>query len=567
MKTILLLIAFVTLWNYTIAANKKQAPNVLLILTDNQSYYELSCNGHNIVKTPHIDKVAEEGVVFDNFYASPYCSPSRAELLTGRDALRYGIHNTIGGVSILPASETLVSDLLHEAGYTCGVFGKWHLGNEYPFNPVYRGFDYSFIHDGGGIGQFPDYYGNTHIDASYNANGTIVHSKGFSTDVLFSEARKFIDREQHEPFFCFVSTPATHGPWQAHPEKLKELKARGIEGTDKEMALYSMIENIDDNVGKILNELDELGLRENTLVIIATDQGMRYRGMENQPEVKNYGLPDDVLDFRQKVFCMMQFPEQQKSAYKTTALTSIEDIMPTIVDVCGLPVPDNVDGQSLKPLLTQTGNWNNQRTLIEQCPRSRNRKKYINASVKTPQWHLLNGKFLFDAVNDPWLLNEVSGLYPQVVDSLNTIYNEFWDSLPDPPVLVRHILGAENSPEIRLNAMDWYQGNSPHTQAQIPGKRNNGTWPVTIASSGVYRIELRAFPREHPKKIQVEKATLIVGGKTVQQKLNSEIEKVIFNIELKKGEYDLTTSIENTDNKGTKYKYGANFVYIKRVNE
>ena len=230
-----------------------QHPNVLLIVTDNQSYYELSCNGHDIVQTPNIDEFANQGIVFNNFYASPFSSPSRAELLTGQYALRSGIHNTIGGVSIIPADKSLLSDYLKEAGYKSGVFGKWHLGNEFPYNPLYRGFDKSFIHDGGGIGQLPDYYGNTHIDAHYNDNGEIVPSKGFSNDVLFKEAKEFIEENKDKPFFCFVSTPAVHAPWQAHPEKLKELKNRGVEGNAKEMALYSMIENIDDNIGEIID--------------------------------------------------------------------------------------------------------------------------------------------------------------------------------------------------------------------------------------------------------------------------------------------------------------------------
>ncbi len=547
--------------------NTNKQPNVLLILTDNQSYYELSCNGNKIVQTPNIDKVASQGVVFDNFYASPYCSPSRAEILTGRYALRYGIHNTIGGVSILPTSETLVSDLLKKAGYTSGVFGKWHLGNEYPYNPLSRGFDESFIHDGGGIGQFPDYYGNTHINASYNYNGEMVSSIGFSSDVLFHEAQNFIKKNKEKPFFCFVSTPATHAPWQAHPEKLKELKKRGIEGTDKDMALYSMIENIDDNVGMLLAQLDSLELTENTLVIIATDQGMRYRGMPNPPEVNNHGLPDDVLDFRHKVFCIMQFPVKQKQAYKSTALTGIVDIPPTIIDVCGLEVPANMDGRSLKPLLTDTKDWDDDRTLIVQCPRSRKRTKYKNASVKTRKWRLLDGKLLFNATEDPWLLNDISAEYPQVVDSLNLIYNDFWESLPEVPILPRHVLGVKGAPEIRLNAMDWYKGSSPHTQGQIPSKRNNGVWPVTIANDGVYSFELRSFPREHPQGISANRATIKVGNDVFSNNIDPESEKIIFAIELKKGQYDLSSLFESDYSDENKKSWGANFVYINRISK
>ncbi len=542
-----------------------QQPNVLLILTDNQSYYELSANGHEIVKTPNIDKFADQGIVFDNFYATPYCSPSRAELLTGRYALRYGIHNTVGGVSILPTSETPVSDILKKAGYTCGIVGKWHLGNEYPYNPLSRGFDYSFIHDGGGIGQLPDYYGNTHIDAHYNDSGKMVPSRGFSSDVLFNKASQFIKANRDKPFFCFVSTPAVHAPWQGHPEKLKELQERGVQASDKDLALYSMIENIDDNVGQILEQLDSLNLAQNTLVIIATDQGGRYRGLPNPPEVDLYGLPDHVFDFRHKVFCMMKLPDQQQNPYKSTALTGIIDIAPTILDLCGLEIPENMDGKSLKPLITQQKEWNSDRTLIVQCPRSRKREKNVNSSVKTSKWRLVDGKLLFDATKDPYQLKDVASQYPEIVDSLNSFYNAFWESLPEKPVLARHILGAKEGGEIRLNAMDWYKGGNPHSQAQLEWKYNNGIWPVTIVQPGQYRFELRSFPREHPKAISAEKASLKIGEKELSKNIDPTLERVIFELELKEGQYDFSTTFESGSDDKNKKSWNANFVYIKHL--
>ncbi len=539
---------------------KNSQPNVLLILTDNQSYYELSCTGHSVVKTPNIDRFAKEGVVFDNFYATPYCSPSRAEMLTGRYALRYGIHSTIGGVSNLAPSEKLVSDYLKEKGYINAVFGKWHLGNQYPQNPIYRGFDKSFIHDGGGIGQLPDYYGNTHIDAHYNNNDTIVPSKGFSSDVLFQEAQKFMKTNKEKPFFCFVSTPATHLPWQAHPEKSKDLEARGVKGEGHEMALYSMIENIDDNVGRLLDFVEESGLKKNTLVIIATDQGMKYRGLDNPPKEKNFGLPEEVFDNRHKVFCMMQYPKLSKSAFKSEALSGIVDIAPTILDVCGIDVPSDMDGRSLKPLLVGKKNWDDDRVLIVQCPRQRKREKYKNASVKTKKWRLINGELLFDAVNDPAQLNNVAVQYPEVIDSLNKIHNEFWNSLPaEEDVRLWNYIGAKEQPQTRLNAMDWYKGDAPWQQAQIKAKDLNGTWAVEVVQSGQYRFELRHFPREHPESIGATKALIQVGEKNFNRVILPEDDKVVFEMQLEKGQYDLSTKFENSDGQ----TWGAKFVYVK----
>jgi len=547
--------------------NQNNPPNVLLILTDNQSYYELSCNGHNIVRTPNIDKFADEGVVFDNFFASPFCSPSRSEILTGRYALKSGIHNTIGGVSLLSKNQTLLTDLLREAGYKNAIFGKWHLGNEYPYNPLYRGFDKSFIHDGGGIGQLPDYYSNTHINAYYNDNGNIVPSCGFSTDVLFSKAELFIKQNKDNPFFCFISPPATHSPWQAHPEKLIELEKRGVNGSDNEMALYSMIENIDDNVGVILNFLDSLRLREKTFVIIATDQGMRYRGLDKSPPEINFGLPDHVFDNRHRVFCMMQCPEIIKSTGKVTFLTGIIDITPTILDITGLPVPSNMDGKSLKPILTgNVKDWDKERTMIIQCPRERERIKNQNVSVKTNKWRLINGSLLFDAENDPYQLKDISDSYPLVVDSLNKIYNDFWKSLPPVTEIfpVRQFLWAPDSSEIRLNAMDWYIDDSPWTQNQIDKKDHQGIWAVDVNKTGKYRFELRRFPREASNPVGADDAAVQIGNLKVRTAMQRSDEKAVLEIELKKGKYDLQTFFEEKTDTGDKIKeWGAYFVYIK----
>ena len=172
---------------------------------------------------------------------------------------------------------------------------------------------------------------------------------------------------------------------------------------------------------------------------------------------------------------------------------------------------------------------------------------------------------MFDAIEDPWLLKDISAKTPNVVDSLNSIYDSFWESLPEKAVLVRHRLGAKDAPEIRLNAMDWYKGNSPHTQWQIASKKNNGVWPVTIENNGRYRFELRSFPREHPQKIPANKATINIGEKSFSQTINTQLEKIIFEIELKKGQYDLSTLFESNSNASKKEAWGANFVYLQQI--
>ncbi len=532
-------------------------PNVLLILTDNQSYFELGCHGHPHVKTPRIDAFAREGVDFVNFHAPPFCSPSRAAMLTGRYAMRAGIHNTIGGVSILHRDEKTIGDHLQKAGYRTGVLGKWHLGYSYPYLPQWRGFDEVFVHGGGGIGQLEDYFGNSHLDATFLHNGEFEASKGFSTDVLFGQAMKFIEENREQPFFCYVTTPATHRPWQAHPEAAKRIEARGEEHSRNDLALYSMIENIDENVGRILDQLDQLDLAERTLVILATDQGTRRQRVHQ----------DLAYDEYHQVFCMMRYPEfTDKNAHRSTALCGMVDVTPTILDLCGVPPETELDGRSLLPLLRGEKRWSDDRSLIVQCPRGRERARWANATVKTQRWRYLEGAKLFDMDKDPGQKEDVAAAHPEVVAQLGEIYDRFWTSLPPAEQLRSyHLLGHEEAPEVRLNAMDWYLGQSPWHQLHMPKFSGNGTWPVEVARAGRYRFELRYHPREAPRALGAAAASIKVGEQSAKTALEKGAESAVFELDLKEGRYDLDTAL--TPDEGSRHEnpWGALFVYVRRV--
>lgn len=527
-------------------------PNVLLILTDNQAFDELSCHGHPHVMTPRIDAFAKEGVDFLNFHAPPFCSPSRALLLTGRYAMRAGIHNTIGGVSILHQSEKTLADLLGAQGYRTAVFGKWHLGYSYPFRPEDRGFQETFTHGGGGIGQLEDYFGNDHLDATFRHNGVFEATTGFSSDVLFGRAMKFIEKSKSEPFFCFVSTPATHRPWQAHPEAARKITERGGEYSKNDLALYSMIENIDENVGRILDQLKDLKLAGDTIVIVATDQGTRRERLHKELAYDEY----------HQVFCMMRYPPLTTGkGHRSQALSGMVDLAPTILDLCAVPLPANLDGRSLRPLLAGQKRWEDDRSLIVQCPRGRKRSKWKNASVKTQRWRLLEGKLLFDFEADPRQKVDVADQHPEVVEKLKASYERFWNSLPEEEELLSwHVLGDPKAPEVRLNAMDWYRGGSPWHQLHVPKHKTTGAWMVKFARDGVYQFELRHYPREAPKARGAVKATVIAGGITRFRKLDPEDEFGMVEVELKKGVYDLEAKFELPE----KEEVGALYLYVRR---
>ncbi len=543
---------------------KTPRPNVVLVLIDNQGYHELSRNGHQIVKTPQMDNLSQVAVNFTNFHAPPFCSPSRAALLTGRYALRAGIYNTIGGVSILHKNETTVASMLKQAGYQTGVFGKWHLGASYPYAPRFRGFDEVFVHGGGGVSQLGDYYGNDHIDATYQHNGKFVKSEGFSTDVLFDQAIRFIDEKKQgeQPYFCYITTPAVHFPTNRHPETTRRLLERGAPD-DKFLALLSMIENVDDNIGKLLEYLKESNQLDNTLLIVASDQGVNDRGAPSHRsgQFQNRGLS---YDEKHHVYCMIQYPPlTTANGGDTDQLTGMVDITPTILDICGVEPAQKLDGQSLKPILAANHQWDNERKLIIQCPRSRTLNKWENTAVKYQKWRLVDGEKLYNTETDYGQLNDVAGQNPQLVKELTAAYEKFWQSLPEPSSLLAvHVLGHQEAPDTRLVAMDWYRGGAPWTQQSLKNRSAQGVWKVEIAREGTYRFELRHFPREHPMPIEAETATVQIGDRQKTIPLKQGVDEAVIYLHLEEGVYDFTTTFENKD---TENSWGANFVHVHYI--
>ncbi len=537
-------------------------PNVVLVLIDNQSYFELSSNGHEIVQTPRLDRLAREGVHFTDFHAPPFCSPSRAAMLTGRYALRAGIHNTVGGISILHKQEKTVAEFLKEAGYSTGVFGKWHLGFNYPYDPSYRGFDEVFVHGGGGVSQLEDYYGNNHLNATFQHNGKYVKSRGFSTDVLFDQGIDFIQRNQENPFFCLIATPAVHFPTLKHPEVTKRLLARGVPESNQ-LAIYSMIENVDDNVGRLLDHLDNIGLASNTLLIVASDQGVNDRGapVHRAGKQVNRGVQ---YDEKHQVYCMMQFPSwTDKNPGPIDELCGMVDITPTILEFCGLIKPKNLDGQSLIPLLKGSGTWNEERKLIVQCPRKRSRKKWENVSVKYKKWRLVDGQALYNIEKDRGQLINVINEHPNLTKALKDEYEAFWNSLdPAEELIPPHHLGAPEDPEVRLNGMDWYVGDAPWTQQSLAKKTSQGKWLVEVVQDGVYRFELRRYPQEASLPIGATLAEVKLGEKGATVETEPSAKKAVLELDLKAGRYDLQTIFTNTDPESGLEKWGAYYVYV-----
>lgn len=245
-------------------------PNVVLVMTDDQGYGDLSCHGNPVLKTPNLDKLYSQSVRLTDFHVDPCCAPTRSALLTGRYSTRVGVWHTIQGRSLLRGDEVTIADVFSGNGYRTAMFGKWHLGTSYPFRPHDRGFHEALYHGGGAIGNTPDLWDNTYYDDTYFRNGKPEKCQGYCADVWFDEAIKFIRTNKNRPFFCYLSTNTPHGPLRADSKYVEPYLGKVPEHTAR---FDGMVANLDENMARLVKELKGLGLEENTIFIFMTDNG------------------------------------------------------------------------------------------------------------------------------------------------------------------------------------------------------------------------------------------------------------------------------------------------------
>ncbi len=560
----------------------EEHPNVVLVITDDQGYGDLSCNGHPWVLTPHIDKLHSEAVSLDDYHVAPTCSPTRCGLLTGHWTNRTGVWHTINGRSMLRENEVTLGQLLKDNGYATGMFGKWHLGDNYPYRPEDRGFTEVYRHGGGGVGQTPDLWDNNYFDGHYWHNRKITPAKGFCTDVFFDYGIRFIQEcaRRKKPFFAYISTNAPHGPLHCPKKYMDMYKDRSV----ALQAYYGMITNIDDNVGRTRKVLADLGIADNTIFIFTTDNGTTLGR-----DIFNAGMrggKGSEYDGGHRVPFILSWPKgrlDQRRSVKT--LTSFVDIVPTVLDLCGAsrkPTGLRFDGVSLKNLLYggDEQEWPD-RFLITDSQRVVDPIKWRKSAVMSERWRLINGTELYDIDDDPGQKQDLSHKHPGQVKKMRAFYDAWWAELePTFSQTTEIYIGHEDAPEVSLTSHDWIgRGGTPWNQGHIrrgmaeKKGRHVGHWAVKVVREGSYTFELRRWPAEADKPINgglpalsavpgsskafseipgkafsFKKATLRIDGKDIASApIKDNATKVEFTARLSKGSHQLAPVFLMTD--------------------
>lgn len=361
------------------ACNKQPdaRPNILMIITDDQGYGDLSIHGNPHVATPNMDKIGQDGVRFDRFYVSTVCAPSRASVLTGRYHLRTGTHGVTRNQEAMRPEEVTLAEALKGAGYQTACIGKWHNGIQYPYTPLGQGFDYFFGFTGGHI--------NDYFDATLLRGTTSEQTQGYITDVLTDDAIEYIKGRGQEPFFCYLAYNAPHGPWQVPDAYYDRFREKGF--NEVVSSIWGMVENLDDNIGRLIECLGEEGISENTLVVFLTDNGAtRTEGIYN---ADMRGGKTSVHEGGSRVPLFIHWQEAGWEPHLVDQLTAHIDLYPTLLDLCDVDLPPGpeLDGISLRPLIEEEHPVWEERVIFTQNPIDET--NIYPAAVRIPEYRLV----------------------------------------------------------------------------------------------------------------------------------------------------------------------------------
>ena len=564
------------------AAPAVKNPNVILVMTDDQGYGDVACHGNPHLRTPHLDRFHAESVRLTNFHVSPTCSPTRGALLTGRHSNRVGTWHTIMGRSLLFADETTMADAFRANGFRTAMFGKWHLGENYPFRPQDRRFDESLTFGGGAIGNAQDFWGNDLFDDTYLRNGAPEQVRGYCTDVWFRQGIRFVERQRDHPFFLYLPTNAPHRPFVV-PERYSR---RHVEsGIERPLAeFFGMIESIDENFGRLLDRIEDLGLSERTVVVFMTDHGSAMAGRSFNAGMR--GGKGSENDGGHRVPFFIRWPAGGISGGRDVdELSAHIDVMPTLADLAGLRVPANsrFDGISLAALLQGGAIDRPDRTIVTDSQRVDMPVKWRKSAVMNGHWRLINGTELYDVATDRSQALDVAAQHRDVVERLRQAYEEWWtDWLPSRDRYAQIVLGSDQQNPTWLSTHDIH-GEVVWLQSQVDaGRRAAGFWAVDVEQGGRFEVTLRRWPPEVDRAIayrapttgtspadvpvrawEVDIAHLRIGTAEISLPVSREARSVRFRLDLEAGPARLQAWFsEGSDQESA---LGAYYVGVRRL--
>lgn len=501
---------------FAVAAER---PNVLLVMTDDQGFGDIASHGNPYVRTPVQDALADAGARFDRFFVSPVCAPTRASLLTGRYHLRTGVSGVTRGYEDLHAEEVTLAEVLQQAGYATACFGKWHNGRHMPRHP-----------NGQGFAEFVGFCGghwNSYFNPPLEQNGILIQRTGYIIDIITDEAISFIASHDDQPWFCYVAYNTPHSPWRVPDKYWNRYNNLGLD--TKAQCAYAMVENIDDNLGRLLKTIDDRGQKQETIVIFLSDNGA------NSPRFNSgmKGRKGSVDEGGTRVPFFIRYPGVIAPGTTIEPIAFHLDVLPTLADLCDVQLSvqhkNSLDGNSLVPLLTQpdaSKSWPRRMLFTENY---RVGVSHLKAAVRTDRWRAVMNRdtwSLFDMLADPSQAQDVSGSHPQVVEELSAAFREWFaeinvESLKERSIPIGH--PARTTYSLPANEADLHPGYGElikYTGDTESGYANSWitdwisteaypSWPLEVSQAGEYEVQIRYACRREDVGCQL---AVIAGG-------------------------------------------------------
>ncbi len=504
---------FLLFLGLSISVIGQDSPNVILILTDDQGYGDITSHGNLKIKTSNMDRIANEGARLNNFYVSSVCAPTRASLLTGKYHIRTGVVNVSNNLDLMRAEELTIAEVFKQNGYKTACFGKWHNGKHYPNVPNGQGFD-EFLGFCGG--HFPNYF-----DATLQHNGKDVETDGFITDVLTDKALEWITENKDSPFFCYIPYNAPHTPYQVPDAYFDMYAALGFD--IKTATIYGMVQNLDDNIGRILNTISETGIEDNTIVVFLTDNGPNTAQRYNAG-MKGHKTHVDEGGVRVPFF--IKWKDHIPAGLLSSQISAHIDILPTLADLCNITLPEDLkaDGVSLKNYLL-----NKQEPLFDRMIFSHmyfgGKLQPKKGAVRTQQYRYVlnpNEEGLYDMINDPGQEVNIMEEYPEQFEQLREDYAAWFEDVTMGWQLKTVIpCGYDESPVSNLSVVDasftgdiLYHGRGFVNDWIVNWVNPDDSiiWDVNIINSGHYKFTLEYVCPEEDLGSQV---VLSAGDKSL----------------------------------------------------
>ncbi|MBT3374086.1 MAG: arylsulfatase [Lentisphaerae bacterium] len=575
-------------------------PNVIIILTDDQGYGDVGCHGNPWLRTPHLDALQAESVRLTDFHVDPMCAPTRAGLMTGRYSARTGVWSTLTGRYIMSPDETTIGDVFRTSGYATGLFGKWHLGDSWPYRPHDRGFQETLSFGGGVVGEIPDYWDNDYFSATYLRNGVPERfDDRYCTDVWFDEAIAFIDRHRDGPFFCYIPTNAPHSPFNVYGSYSDPYVAMGV--PEERARFYGMITCIDENIGRLRDHLSAAGLRDNTILVFMGDNGTACGcGLDRDGFVTNgynaglRGKKCWAFEGGHRNSCFIHWPAGDLTDGRDVDCLSAQiDLLPTLAELCGLRRPDvRLDGRSIATILRgERQDHEEERVLCVHNQQRDTPVKYKDFQVMTSDWRLAQtaqwggkSRQLFDIRHDPGQARDLSAEHPETVERLMAEYEGWWASISERFGDISPIyIGGEQNP-VKITCHAWHGKEGLYNQWHVrPGLVDNGYWPLEVVTADEYELRLSRWPEEADTPIRsaipprsgvpfvddfvpgealsIVEARISVGGTVQCCPVHETDAAVSFRVQLPVGRTRLETVF--TDEEGV--VRGAYYVYVSRI--